>query len=357
MIAGMITPAALPPPSYIIVSNSKIAFDLYHGGYHTTEVDYTPLMENLTFAGNQFILLNDTGAKKYTWTIPDDVSILFLTQSDYAYTADEMAEVKRWLSLGDRLLVTCGDSDYGGYYNATNINDLMMYLGTILRLDGTSIADDVNNDGSDYRVAVFDKYVAERPGVGIISGQLTAGIPDDHGIILHGPCSILGYMQSVSDDNPWGEYSHLRDIRLGASSFPRHVEIIYWYSANATSSDADVSDGEYDWYSYDNVTAGESGDYPAVVYEDLYHTLGVHSHMIMAGEAFYTFYKNMYNMYSENREAYGDGEIYGKMFTDNIINRFAIPIITVEKSPISFAFAILPLVMIGAIYVLMKRRR
>jgi hypothetical protein len=325
----MLSPAALPPPSYINVSNAVIAIDLYHGGYHTTEFDLQPLIDNLTLAGNEVVLMNDTGVdKKWTWDIPDEASILFLTQSDNNFTDAELAEIKNWMLLENRLLVVAGDSDYGGYFSNYPINTVLDYLGAIVRLDATSISDPVDNDGASYRVAATISGHAEnptdddRPGVGMIGNALTAGC--DAGIILHGPCSILANTSAG-----------LKDMRY--ISFPRFVETLWWYGENATSGDSDVSDGDYDLYD------GETGYMPGVVFEDLVHTLDVHSYVIAAGEAFYTFYKYMYNMYTETG-VYNGGEHYGMMFTNNIINYFAIPVISVDDTPFAFLFAVIPLV-------------
>lgn len=347
MIAGMLSPAALPPPTYINVSNAVVAIDLYHGGFHTTEFDLAPLIDNLTVAGNEVILLNDTGEdKKWTWSIPDEVSILFLTQSDYNFTMEERVEIKRWMMLENRLLVVTGDSDYGGYFSNYPINSVLDYLGAIVRLDGTSISDPVDNDGASYRVAAtisghaLNPGVDDTPGIGVVGQALTARC--DAGIILHGPCAILANTSAGIKD--------MRDI-----SFPRFVETLWWYGENATADDTDVSDGIYDRYAQDVEGLG-IGYYPAVVFEDLVHSLDIHSYIIAAGEAFYTYYKFMYNMYTETG-VYNGGEQFGQLFVNNIINYFAIPVISVSDTPFAFLFAVIPLVAIGAIYALIRRKR
>ncbi len=69
------------------------------------------------------------------------------------------------------------------------------------------------------------------------------------GIILHGPCSILGYNGT--------DYI---DLRLESLS---NVDILLSYGANCTSIDSDCSFTDLDLY------AGEKGYLPAVVYEKL----------------------------------------------------------------------------------------
>ena len=349
MIAGILSPSALPPPSYINVSNAVIAFDLYHGGFHTTEYDLAPIIDNLTQAGNEVILLNNTKDKRnYVWEIPDEASILFLTQSDYNFTLEELVEIKRWMMLENRLLVVSGDSDYGGYFSPYPINTVLDYLGAIVRLDSGQINDPVDNDDASYRVAAVISGHAEnpttpnRPGVGMVGEALTAGC--DAGIILHSPCSLLANTSAG-----------LKDMR--GISFPRFIDVLWWYGKNATAVDSDVSDTDLDLYAQQLADDPDDyGYYPGVVFEDLIHSLDIHSYVIAAGEAFYTYYKFMYNMYTETG-VYNNGEHYGKMFTDNIINYFAIPVLVPDGTPFAFLFAVIPLAIIGAIYALIRRRR
>lgn len=345
LIVGMIAGLTSPTQAYVTaieVEGLTFAFDIYHGGYHTTAADLDPIIGNLTAAGNTVILINET------WELLPEVDALFLTQCDDPFTSAEMADVKAWLELDDKLLVVAGDSDYGGYFDASNINDLLAYIGTITRLDTTSIADIVYNDDADYRVAAVDFGEGDRPGTGHIAGNLTEGM--DAGLILHGPCSLVAY-----------DGYYIKDLR--ASTFPTYVEVVMWYSENATSSDADVSDNitlytadeTYDRYSRDNQTLYEHGGYPAIAWENLRHALvnGTNSQMVIAGEAFYTFYKYMYNQATESG-VYNGGIHYGQMFTNNMINYILEPF---EDVPYNFVFSLIPLAIIGCIYVLIKRRK
>ena len=222
LIVGMIAGLTSPTVAYdtaIEIKGVTVAFDIYHGGYHTTAADLDPLIGNLTAAGNTVLLINET------WELPDEVDALFLTQCDDAFTSAEMADVKAWLELDNKLLVVSGDSDYGGYFDASNINDLLAYIGTIVRLDTTSIADIVSNDDADYRVAASVFGEGDRPGTGDVAANLTEGMLA--GLILHGPCSLVAF-----------DGTYVKDMR--ATGFPTYVEVVMWYSINATSSDADV---------------------------------------------------------------------------------------------------------------------
>ena len=314
----------------ITVTGATFAFDISHGGYHTTMDDLSPIMDNLTAAGNTVLLINET------WELPDAVDALFLTQSDDAFTAAEKADILAWLGLGDKLLIAVGDSDYGGYFSPDPINSVLDYIGAMLRLDRSSIEDPIYNDGSAYRTAPQAIGYGD-PLYDDIVLNLTEGM--DAGIILHGPCSILAF-----------DGYYYKDMRT--SIFPLKLDILLSYSENATAIDSDVSglNETLDLYSYDIAENG-IGDYPAVVYESL--TDLNDSHLIVGGEAFYTFYKNMYDQVTENG-AYNGGVHYGQLFVNNIINFLVSP---PEATAYEFAFAIVPLAVIGVVYVLMKKRK
>lgn len=305
----------------ITVSGAWIAIDIYHGGYHTTADELDPFIGNLTAAGNHVAVINET------WYLTDNISALFLPGNDVNYTAQEMEDIKRWLGLGDKLLVVAGDSDYGGYFDPWPLNNLLDYLDTKTRLDATSISDSVNNDGASYRVGVKDF------GDGPIAQNLTKGMQG--GFILHGPCSILGF-----------DGTYYKDLR--ESSF-NDVEVVVYYSENSTSTDSDVSESVLDLYA----TKEATGNYPAVVYEHLRFLNG--SHMIIAGEAFFTHYKKMYDQTTEEGKFQG-GVTYGQMFTHNIINQFVKPYVPPEEEEGSFP-VIVPFVALGVLYAVYRIRR
>lgn len=73
MIYGSLTPTVAYETS-ITTKGATFAFDLSHGGYHTTMEDLSPIIDNLTAAGNTVLLINET------WELPDEVDGLFLTQ-------------------------------------------------------------------------------------------------------------------------------------------------------------------------------------------------------------------------------------------------------------------------------------
>jgi len=328
MIAGMTSPT-LAYETSITASGLTVAFDISHGGFHTSVDDLSPIMNNLTEAGNTVLLINET------WELPDEVDILFLTQSDDMFSICERCDIIRWLELGNKLIVASGDSDYGGYFDVTPINEVLLSIGAMLRLDGSSIEDPEFNDGSAYRVAATEVGYPNNPEYNMpLIANLTEGV--EAGIILHGPCGVAGFNYAAD--------SYI-DLRVNENVIHNKISPIMMYGRNATGMDSDVS--EEAWDIYDGVV----GYIPAVVYELLEND----NHLIVAGEAFYTHYKNMYDQFTE-RGAYNDGVHYGQMLTNNIINWFG-PIFTGGEASYEFAFAVIPLAIIGVVYVLMKKRK
>ncbi|MHA1447315.1 MAG: hypothetical protein ACTSSN_11525 [Candidatus Heimdallarchaeaceae archaeon] len=323
MITGMTTTNAYT--TTLDFTGVTIAFDISHGGYHTTEADLAPIIGNLTAAGNTVIYINET------WGIPDDVAVLFLTQSDDNYTTAEKADIKTWFELGDKLLWASGDSDYGGFFNPWSINQVLDTLGGIIRLGGCSIEDPDFNDGSAYRTAPseigYGDSLYDDIAIAVTTG-MTAGI------IAHGPCAIIAY----------NGYDY-RDLRYGKSVFPIVVNVILTYGENATAADSDTSDGDLDVY--DGLTGGL---FPAVVHENF---TDIGSNLILSGEAIYTNYKFMYGQNTENG-FYNGGIHFGQMLVNNILNYF---VVEPEEPEPTNAFALIPLAAIGVIYAISLRKK
>lgn len=328
MIAGMTQTQAVVDTS-IEFDGAYIAFDLYHGGYHATDINN--IVANLTGAGNTVLYINQT------WELPDDLDVLFLTEADSGedWTPTQVQDVADWMALGNKVLWGAGDSDYAGLFNQTAINNVLEACNAITRLDATSISDAVYNDGASYRVGapyfgvgnpLYDTYPVTNA-----SQDCTAGA------IYHGPCSILADVGNV-----------VTDLRYGldtASIFPERVWIVMTYSENATADDSDVSDGPYDLYA----NSEDIGYYPAMTYE---HLLADNSHIILTGEAIYSDYKYMYDQKTENG-VYNGGVQFGQVVVNNVLN-WLIPLN--QPAATSYAFALIPVIAIGVIYTIMRRK-
>ena len=330
MIAGMTRTQAIVD-SEIEFTGVDIAFDLYHGGYHATDI--ANLAANLTAAGNNVHYINQT------WYLNQSWDVLFLTEADAGenWTVAQVDEIATWMAQGNKLLWGAGDSDYAGLFDPTKINDVLDAVGAITRLDGTSISDPVFNDGASYRAAApyfgVDDPLYDTDPVTNASKDCTAGC------IYHGPCSILVY-----------DGYYYKDLRYGASIFPERVWTIMTYSENATADDTDVSDdlAGLDLYANDSLSEGY---YPAMTYEYLKKT---DSHVILTGEAIYSDYKYMYDQKTENG-VYNGGVQFGQVIVNNILN-WLLPFPEPEPPEETSAFLLIPMAVIGVVYVLMKRK-
>ncbi len=304
--------------SVITVTGAEIAFDIYHEGYHTTAAELDPIIGNLTAAGNTAFYINET------WELAGTVDALFLTGSQLNFTTKEQRNIKKWLNGEERFIFASSDSDYGGSTDFAPLNNLLDYIGAQIRFASISVEELDLNDGSGYRAAatVF--------GDSAIALNLTKGM--EAGFITHGPTAIIGY-----------DGTDVVDIRTVAME---NVDVIVSYSEDASAADSDTSETIFDYYA----TVG-GGFYPAVVYEYL---VEYDSHLILASEAIYSYFKNMYNDQTEKGD-YNNGTTYGRMFVNNIINEFIIS--DSGKAPFNFAFAIIPIIGLGAIYTIVRRRK
>ncbi len=272
----------------IETSGATFVIDLSHSPYKT---DYDNLIGNLTHAGNEVILCESS------FDLPRDADALFLPDANTEYTPSEQMMIKEWFYSGDKLLFVGADSDYGGYFNPDYSNNLLHFLGAHIFVDDTSIEDTVENDGAVYRVA------ATNYGTGPFGSIVSENC--DSGVIMHGPCSILGF------DEASLTYVDLRNTTLA------NVEILLSYSINSSCIDSDASHSELDLYAY----SGIMGDFPAVVYEEFDFTSAENSHLIIAGECIFSDYKEMYDLFTEGGY-YILGTHSGFTFVNNIINYF-----------------------------------
>lgn len=272
----------------IETSGATFVIDLFHSPYKN---DYDNLIGNLTLSGNEIILCESS------FDLPSDADALFLPDANTEYTSSEQMMIKEWFYSGDKLLFVGADSDYGGYFNPDYLNNLLHFLDAHIFVDDTSIEDTVENDGAVYRV------VATNYGTGPFGSIVSENC--DSGVIMHGPCSILGF------DEASLTYVDLRNTTLA------NVEILLSYSMNSSCIDSDSSLSELDLYAY----SGIMGDFPAVVYEEFDFTSAENSHLIIAGECIFSDYKEMYDLFTEGGY-YILGTHSGFTFVNNIINYF-----------------------------------
>lgn len=307
----------------ITVPNTTFVIDIGHGSMHPEVINF---VENLTYVGNTVIVCDGT------FILPDNTTALFLSSPTLSYTLAEKELIRNWLAGGNKTLFIGGDSDYDGSFSPTAVNDLLSYIDSKLRLDATAIFDTGFNDGAEYRVC------AEDYGQSNIAISTSEGC--EAGIVLHGPCSILGY------DN--GDYLDLRSTTI------ENVEVLLSYSNYSYSEDMDLSNTELDYYNQSSF----SGDYPAVICEKI-EVESNHSCVILAGESIFADYKKMYDQFTVYG-VYNGGIHYGQMFVNNIVNNFAsgtLPTLIPEYSKIINQITLVFILGLAIIPLSLKTRR
>ncbi|MHA1305253.1 MAG: hypothetical protein ACTSQE_06040 [Candidatus Heimdallarchaeaceae archaeon] len=318
-ILATVSTSSMAYDTEIKIKNKTIMIDVSHGAYHTEVENFKG---NLTEAKNTVVMIEGSD---FFANFTTDADALFMSQPDEFYTGNETQAIVDWFKQGGKFLFIGADSDYGGYFSPTALNNLLRNLGAQLRFDSTSISDEVNNDGASYRVA------ATEFGDGEVAQKVTEGM--EAGFILHGPCSILAVNKTATLET----YLDLRTTQLD------NVEVLVSYSSDAVSDDSDVSGLPTDLYA----TSTTTGNYPAVVLEVLEG-----SYLVLAGEAIFTDYKSMYDQFTETGE-YNGGLTYGQMFVNNLLNYF----LGTAQAPMPFVPVISALALFGAIMVIVRRKK
>ncbi|MFX0124007.1 MAG: BMP family protein [Candidatus Hodarchaeota archaeon] len=278
-----------------LASNLHFAFDRTHLSWDT-EHNASNLEGNYTAAGSTFSRIEGS------FSIPASTNILLIPDVNISYSSSELNEINTWFNEdGPRLLWVGGDSDYAGYFQNTACNELLAYLGTNLRLSSDGINDPIYNDGASYRVA------AQTPvSDGVINSIVTTDVSS---VIMHAPCSILGYNNTTSTV-----------IDLAQSSI-NNVEVIMRGSTEIYSQDQDLSDGEFDYYATNNI----NGSYPLMAIQ----TMGHKKHVIVSGEVIYSDYRRMYDLITDN--GFWNGGVHdGKTLVDNVFSWFGKEISTLD---------------------------
>ncbi|MCY3412530.1 MAG: hypothetical protein INQ03_12905 [Candidatus Heimdallarchaeota archaeon] len=201
----------------------------------------------------------------------------------------ELNGIAQWFDQGGKLLWVAGDSDYGGYFQASQTNPIMESVGSVLRLDAGSIEDSVYNDGAAYRV------VANTKGP---SSELTDYVmPGVQYAPFHGPTGVM-----------WYDGANYQDLRYDV---PDKVDVVIKSSPSSYSFDSDLSADVIDFYSQQT----EQGGYPMLATEKIGKSM-----IVVGGEASFTDYKRMYGNTFE-RGTLGTGH-QGGMIVDRLLKYF-----------------------------------
>ncbi len=293
-------------------------FVVYNGGgVFAPEINgfYT----NYTEAGNTIINGTDMTLENLKGNLTADVDALFLPANDLS--GADLSFIKEWFDLGGKMLWVGGDSDFGGFFIADNLNPVLEEVGSVLRLDSGAVDDPVSNDGASYRV------VANQLGDGPIASAIKEHVDGDFKMPFHGPTSVY-YMKD-------GAPADLRNATLD------NVEVVVMASPDSKGIDQDLSAGTGDFYASINAT----GDLPLLAVETIDNNV-----VVVSGESVFKDYKNMYGNSLEK-----SGEFhYGSIVVDTIISYVFENIATQSKAPINFFVPVIGLIAVAAI---IRRRK
>lgn len=279
------------------------------------EPDVNGFYTNYTNAGNTVINGSDMTMDDLKAKLTSDVDALFLPANNF--TGEDLTFIKEWFALGGKLLWVAGDSDFGGFFLAGDLNPVLEEVGSVLRLDAGAVDDPVSNDGASYRV------VANQLGDGPISDEIKdyVGV-GNFTMPFHGPTSVY----YVKDGAP----ADLREADL------ENVEVVVKSSPNATAIDQDLSAGPGDYYASINA----KGNLPLLAVEKMDT-----NYVVVSGEGVFRDYKNMYGNALEK-----SGEFhYGSFVVDEIISYVFEALSTENGLPINFFVPVAGLIAVAAI--------
>lgn len=251
-----------------LVFNGEGAFAPEINGFYT----------NYTSAGNRVINGSDMTMDDLRTKLTADVDALFLAANNFEGV--DLSFIKDWFDLGNKLLWVAGDSDFGAFFIADDLNPVLEEVGSVLRLDAGAVDDPVINDGASYRV------IANQLGEGRISDAIRAEIDGELRMPFHGPTSVYYVNNGVPSD--------LREATLD------NVEVVVKSSPHASAIDQDLSAGAGDFYA----SIGAVGDLPLLVVE----TMGSNM-VVVSGEGVFKDYKFMYGNSMEKSGEFHHGSI------------------------------------------------
>lgn len=289
MMVFYLISAMINPTSGNIVEGKTI---MIYTGNSASHTDMSGFYSNYSHANT---VINNTEID-FTTELNANVDALFLPANE-GFSLTSINAISNWFALGNKLLWVAGDSDYGGYFIARDLNPVLESVGSVLRIDAGAIDDLVSNDGSGYRVV----------STGVGNGEIAQAITKDMinvSLPFHAPTSIY-YM-----NNEQGA-----DLR---SNNVENVEVIIFSSPYAKVLDQDVSMGDDDFY----YSTESYGNYPLLAVERIGN-----STVVASGECNFCSYKTMYGTsFEKSRNPH-----LGSEFVDSLISYFLPEIVDISN--------------------------
>ncbi|MFX1283990.1 MAG: hypothetical protein ACFFB5_10060 [Promethearchaeota archaeon] len=216
------------------------------------------------------------GYEVYTTTILEpavlnSAEMLILNAQNF-YTEDESTLIKSWWNSTDATIWFVGDSDYGGIYIPSAMNNLSVQLGLHIILQDDAMEDPINNDRAVYRILANETNPnwTEFDLTGIYNGS------------FHGPCPVVPYNGTTDGINDMPSWDDLP-----------YADWIWNTSRFGKVLDQDF-DGDNKW---EYIPPFTNGSFPLLAAE--WHTgPNNKSKAIFSGEAIFADYKNMFSYIS-----------------------------------------------------------
>ncbi|MHA1971620.1 MAG: hypothetical protein ACTSW1_01435, partial [Candidatus Hodarchaeales archaeon] len=203
--------------------------------------------------------------------------ILILNAPDFLTDYDVWV-INYWWNTGNRTIWFVGESDYGGYWNPADLNELAVDLGSNVIIVDDAISDPVSQDGASYRV------VANTTNVANWGPLLTQWSPDVTNISMHGPTYLAPWTGDNTGNvtsNPAGSQAKWSDLT--------YADWIVNSSKYATVQDQDGDDDDV-WEGAAPLTNGSF----AMVAAQWNVGPWTESKMIFSGESIFADYKDMF---------------------------------------------------------------
>ncbi len=233
------------------------AADLAHG---ESDKMLDDLMGNLT----QFEWIKIE--EPFTYDLLKDVDVLIIGQPTTALTSDELNALKKWFSEGNKVLWVAGDSDYGaGSDSQFAANSILETIGSKLRIDYSSVYDDVVNAGRFYRVV---GTISPDKGAEAVAEGVTKGV------LFHGPAPLAW----VDAEGNWHNLTATK---------PDNVFRIAWTSENGYVADNNPPTS----MAYVNEIANKIRSKYVLLAVEVINVNGVNSVVIVSGESPYGDYQ------------------------------------------------------------------
>ena len=281
-VAAGVAPVAADVQKHEVVTGAKILV-FVGDAYHDEPLNFVNVYN---VSGNTVMMSTDYDFA--TDLATDDFDAVLISNINEMSDAN-MTAIKTWFETGQKLLWLGGDSDYGGFYNASGFaNPMLNMIKSQLRVDAGAIADSQSNDAASYRV------IANETG---ISSPLVDYVTDGFEIApFHGPTSVFGW-----------DYTNNKGVDLRNTTLTG-VDVIVNSSKAAEALDQDISLTAYDFYAYSD--AG-NGSYPMMASEKFNG-----SYVVVTGEVIFDDYKFMYGSFTEKNQL----PHQGMMLVDRMIS-------------------------------------